>query len=167
MSVDTAQGRCRDCFARSDALTLVEDFQSLGLPRTKIPIHFCPKCLEARHTELVASLPVREIGIPADKPNCAWMDLPPVTLRGRTTGIKDLTVLSRFRKPAVEDPTDADGGEVRMKIGDNNWWDAPGDIDITLPPFAGIRGPLCALSNVKGKLRRLFHPHMGIDGEEW
>ncbi len=119
MAKDIWAGRCRDCFF--DGVKLFEMVD----PRLAMPfVHgmpLCRGCYDSRQT-IASLLQPRPFGIPADLMTAKWVDLNPMTVR--FVSAPEVHIEVKFRMPTIAQPTLYDGGEVRMRIADNPYWEA-------------------------------------------
>jgi hypothetical protein len=121
MSEDIYEGRCRDCFDKFPKMEILNDAR---LADPFVPgMCLCRLCLGGRVADYVQSEPIRPIGIPPTITTASWVDLEPIIVEFDRGKIK-MTVDVRFRMPNIPSPTIEDGGEVRMRLGENLYWDA-------------------------------------------
>lgn len=164
MAEDIYEGRCRDCFNKKPGLRELTD-PSLAEPFVA-GMKLCLECHAAREEEKAAGKQIRPIGISPDN-NGMWVDLPPVTLiwsQGRTGNPIIVQAKVRRQKPEVTAPTENDGGDVVMKIGDNQCWVMASFMDLETPNIA-LNPEAYALSAVRTALRQRFSPTMVIKEE--
>lgn len=159
MAEDIYAGRCRDCLGKQGPLRLLESPDLMQCLTQGVLL--CEACHKAREQDRSEGKDPRPVGIPHDIPTATWVDLKPITMVTTGHDSKELTVLVKFRKATIPHPGLEDGGEVRIKIGDNVCWTAAGYIGQDIPAIA--RNPEgYAYSDAKATLRDLFGNSMTI-----
>lgn len=122
---------------------------------------FCADCIEARREESLAGQEPRPVGIPTDIATAEWIDLEDILIKPKTGSGPTIRVQVKYRRPTALPPTFDDGGEVRLKIGDNKYWEGGPFID---PDLFGAN-PAYARADAMLFLRYRFEPHGKIAGE--
>jgi hypothetical protein len=158
MSEDIYEGLCRDCFRRKKELIIVDDQRIMNpfVPGMKL----CNSCIVERRLDLATRRPIRELGVLLEDKRSEWIDLPPLSLVSRHCRSQRLTVQIKLRIPTVENKTHLDGGNVRVKIGDNLWWEQTEYMDCERRTIN--RMIELARSGVRLILGRRFAPNMDV-----
>jgi hypothetical protein len=124
MSQEIWAGRCRDCF--NDGAPLLE----LTEPNLAKPFVsgfcLCQQCHDSRMEDFRLGKEPRSIGIPSDVTSASWFDLEDI----RIEFPHDPVIMVKVRVRLPNDRCSIDGGEVRMRIGTNQWWEPSEILDL-------------------------------------
>lgn len=160
MAQDIYEGRCKDCFNKRPALTVLT---GITLMNPVMPgMELCEECTSKRREEVAASKPARPIGIPFDHDDCDWHAVKPVTLKWKDNRSSPIIVEIKVRVPKDPSPQSENGGEVRMRIDDNQYWTYVDHFDFIVP---GRNLEWClraARSSTRTVLGRQFPPEMEV-----